>query len=228
MTAFTNPRSPIRNPQSMFISFDGMDGGGKTTQIGRFCDWLRAHGFEVVACRDPGSTRLGESVRQILLDTLATPIGRRSEMLLYMAARAQLVEEVIRPALAEGRVVVSDRFLLANVVYQGHASGLDVDEVWRVGRVATNGLEPDVTFVLDLPVAEAAARIVRPLDRMERRDEAFHAAVRAGYLAEAARRSETIKVIDASRSPDEVAAEIQVVAREVLTASSSDFRRRLP
>jgi dTMP kinase len=201
----------------MFFSFDGVDGGGKTTQIGRFCDWLRSRGHDVIACRDPGSTALGEVLRQILLDARTTPIARRAEMLLYMAARAQLVDEVIAPALAQGRWVVSDRFLLANVAYQGHAGSLDIDGIWQVGQVATAGIEPDLTFVLDLTDAEAAARINRPLDRMELQGDTFRAAVRAGYLAEAARRPERIVVIDASRSIDEVAAAVQAAAELVLT-----------
>ena len=108
----------------MFFSIDGGDGTGKSTQIERFCAWLESLGREVVTCRDPGSTPLGEAVRELLLNRHDLSIHRRSEMLLYMAARAQLVEEVIRPALDEGKTVVSDRYLLANVVYQGHAGGL--------------------------------------------------------------------------------------------------------
>src|SRR5687767_13931168 len=108
----------------MFFSFDGVDGAGKSTQINLFCEGLRQQGREVVACRDPGGTALGERLRAILLDHHAVPIHRRSEMLLYMASRAQLVEEVIRPALEAGKVVVSDRYLLANVVYQGHVGGM--------------------------------------------------------------------------------------------------------
>src|SRR3970040_2412778 len=110
----------------MFFSFDGIDGVGKTTQMDLFCDWLRQGGHDVVTCRDPGRTPLGERIRDILLHGDAqTPIGRRSEMLLYMAARAQLVDQVIRPALEAGKVVIADRYLLANVAYQGHAGGLD-------------------------------------------------------------------------------------------------------
>jgi dTMP kinase len=200
----------------MFFSFDGVDGGGKTTQIGRFCDWLRSRGLDVVACRDPGSTALGEAVRRILLDARSTPIARTSEMLLYMAARAQMVEEVIAPALAQGKTVVSDRYLLANVVYQGHAGGLDVESIRQVGQIATGGLKPDLTFVLDLPAAAAAARIDRPLDRMEQQGEDYRADLRVGYLAEAARDPGWIVVIDASRSIDEVAAAIQAAAERVL------------
>src|SRR5437868_6589400 len=121
----------------MFFSFDGIDGVGKSTQLELFVQWLRESGRDVVSCRDPGSTELGEAIRKILLADFETPIARRSEMLLYMAARAQLVEQVIRPALARGQVVVCDRFLLANVVYQGYAGGLDVETLWNVGRVAT-------------------------------------------------------------------------------------------
>ena len=157
----------------MFLSLDGVDGTGKTTQIGLLCDWLRSTGHDVVTCRDPGSTPLGEAIRHLLLNEHDLPIQRRSEMLLYMAARAQLVDEVIRPALAAGKTVVSDRYLLANVVYQGHAGGLDADEIWQVGAVATGGCLPDLTIVLDMPPAAAALRIDRPRDRMEQQGAAF-------------------------------------------------------
>jgi dTMP kinase len=193
----------------MFYSFDGMDGGGKTTQMRLFCDWLQERGPEVVVCRDPGGTRLGEEIRKLLLHRDDLNPSRRAEMLLYMAARAQLVEEIIVPALEAGKTIVSDRFLLANVVYQGHAGGLDVPSVWQVGRIATGGLEPELTFVLDLDERQAAARLNRPLDRMERQGDAFRAALRTGYLVEAARRPDKIVVIDASGSIDEVQAEIR-------------------
>jgi dTMP kinase len=196
----------------MFFSLDGVDGSGKSTQAHLFCDWLVASGHQVVVCRDPGSTRLGEEVRKLLLDRDDLQLTRRAEMLLYMAARAQLVEEVIRPALKAGQTVVSDRFLLANVVYQGYAGGLDVASLWEVGHVATDGLEPDLTFVLDIDDASAGRRLNRPLDRMERQGDAFRAALRAGYLAEAARRPDRIVVIDASGSVDEVQAEIHRAA----------------
>lgn len=208
----------------MFFSFDGVDGSGKTTQIELFCQWLREQSLHVVACRDPGSTRLGEAVRKILLEKSEIDIARRSEMLLYMAARAQLVEEVIAPALAVAKTVVSDRFLLANVVYQGHAGGLDVPTLWQVGRVATGGLEPDLTFVLDLPDNQAAGRLNRELDRMEQQGEAFRAALRAGYLAEAARRPERIAVIDAGRPIEAVQSDVRASAGRVLALASQGSR----
>src|SRR5260370_40633024 len=126
--------------------------------MGLFCAWLGERGQIVVAGRDPGSTPLGEAVRSLLLDRSDLAINRRAEAFLYMAARAQLVDQVIRPALDRGETVVCDRYLLANVVYQGHAGGLDVDELWRVGQLATGGLEPDLTFVLDIGPEVAAKR----------------------------------------------------------------------
>jgi dTMP kinase len=188
----------------MFFSIDGGDGAGKSTQIPLFCDWLRSRGLDVVACRDPGSTRLGEAVREIVLHGHDLSITRTSEMLLYMAARAQLVDEIIRPALAAGKTVVCDRYLLANVVYQGHAGGLEVASLWEVGRIATGGLLPDLTIVLDLPVEMAAARRNRALDRMEQQGREFHERVRRGFLDEAARQPERIVVVRADGSVDEV------------------------
>jgi dTMP kinase len=199
-----------------FFSFDGIDGVGKSTQIERFVAALRENGREVVACRDPGSTPLGETVRDILLHREEIPLAPRAEMLLYMAARAQLVAEVIAPALAAGKTVVSDRFLLANVVYQGHAGGLDVDELWQVGRVATAGIEPTMTFVLDMDSDAAAARLTGAADRLEKRGGEYRQRLRAGYLAEAAR-SDRIVVIDAARPVDDVACEIHERAAAVFS-----------
>jgi dTMP kinase len=192
----------------MFLSFDGVDGAGKTTQLDLFCARLKHTGHDLVRCRDPGTTPLGEEIRKLLLERHSLAISSRGEMLLYMAARAQLVDEVIRPALEAGKTVVSDRYLLANVVYQGHAGGLDPADVWDVGRIATGGLEPDLTIVLDISAEAAAARLNRPLDRMELKGGAFHAAVRDGFLREAARNPEAIAVIDASRSIKQVQADI--------------------
>jgi dTMP kinase len=200
----------------MFLSIDGGDGTGKSTQAELLCQWLRERGREVVACRDPGSTPLGEAIRQLLLDRHDLPIHRRSEMLLYMAARAQLAEELIRPALEQGKTVVADRYLLANVVYQGYGGGLDVETLWELGRVATGGLMPDLTILLDMPAEAAAARICGQLDRMERQGAAFHARVRDGFLAEAARRPNEIVVINAAQPVDQVQAEIRAAAKRFL------------
>ena len=193
----------------MFLSLDGIDGVGKSIQVELLADCLRSKGRDVVTCRDPGSTKLGEEVRAVLLGHHDTPLGMCSEMLLYMAARAQLVEEVIRPALEAGQTVVCDRFLLANVVYQGYGGGLDVDELWTVGRVATGGLQPDLTLLLDMPPEDALARLPGEADRMEQRGVSFMTKVRDGFLAEAAKHPAAISVIDAAGGIEEVQQRIQ-------------------
>ena len=200
----------------MFFSFDGIDGVGKSTQIERFGEWLSSQGHEVVYCRDPGTTPLGERVRSILLDSGDdVPIDSTSEMLLYMAARAQLVEEFIRPALAAGQTVVTDRFLLSNVVYQGYARGLDVKKLWQVGEVATGSLEPDLYLVLDMSPEAAVSRIDRPLDRMELQGDEFNQRLRDGFLREA-KLHENIAVVDASQTIEEVHIAVRAAAERVL------------
>jgi dTMP kinase len=201
---------------SVFFSFDGIDGGGKSTQLKLFCQWLTDQGMEPVVCRDPGSTAAGEQIRKLLLAADdSTPIGPRSEMLLYMAARAQLVDEIIRPALSAGRVVVSDRYLLANVVYQGYGGGLPVETVRQVGAIAIDGIAPNCTFLLDIEPAAALARMGRELDRVENRGTAYRDRLRAGFLAEAAV-DDKIHVIQADRVVDEIQNDIRAIAARIL------------
>jgi dTMP kinase len=209
----------VNLPRPPFISLDGLDGTGKSTQCRLLADWLRRRGLTVTECADPGSTPVGDVIRHLLLDR-RHELSLTCEAFLFMASRAQLTAQVIRPALDSGHAVVCDRFLLANVVYQGHAGGLDPDQIWAIGRVATEGLEPDLTFVLDLPVEAAHARRQGPADRMESRALAYHLRVREGFLAEARRRPERIRVIDA-QAPVEVVHEriCQEVAR-VMAAGS--------
>jgi dTMP kinase len=192
----------------MFFSFDGIDGTGKSTQMDRFCGHLRQLGYEVVTCRDPGSTPLGERLRDILLDHGDFQIHMVSEMLIYMAARAQLVSEVVRPTLARGAVVVCDRYLLANVAYQGHGGQLPPDMIWSVGQVATGGCLPTLTLLLDLDVETAAARIGREPDRLEARGLEYFQRVRDGFLTEAARLGPQVAVINADQAADDVFAQV--------------------
>lgn len=192
-----------------FLALEGPDGSGKTTQAARLADWLRSAGFRVVACRDPGGTALGERLRAVLLDRSGTPPGLRAEMLLYMASRAQLVEEVIRPALEGGQVVVSDRYLLSSVAYQGYAGGLDVQEIMAVGRAATGGLLPDLTLLVDVPPDVARARIGAPRDRIEDRTDGHRDRLRAGFLDALSHYPSPGCVIDGSDDPDVVSSRIR-------------------
>jgi dTMP kinase len=204
-----------------FISLDGPDGAGKSTQCRLLADWLRHYGYSVAECADPGGTRIGTAIRELLLDRRQV-IELRCESLLFMASRAQLMAEVIRPALDAGRVVVADRFTLANVVYQGHAAGLDPAVLREVGRFATQDIEPDLTIVLDMPVEEAFARKSLPPDRLESRDLAFHVKVREGFLREARAQPERIRVVDARQPIDRVHQQIvQEVGRVLATGSRS-------
>jgi dTMP kinase len=200
----------------LLFTFDGVDGVGKSTQIRLFADWLTERGYEVVTCVDPGSTPLGRRVRELLLDPDEVPIGRRAEMLLFMAARAQLVDEVIAPALAASRIVLSDRYLLSNVVYQGHAGGLDVDALWQVGEVATRGIRPRLTFLLDMDHQRASGRLNRPRDRMEQQGDDFQQRLRDGFLEEARRCPQEIVVINAADSVEAVQQAIRSAAEPLL------------
>lgn len=200
---------PVAAFAPRFIVLEGIDGAGKSSQVEPLVAWLRGRGQAVTTCRDPGATATGDAIRAILLDRHDLQLAPTAEMLLYMAARAQLVAEVITPSLARGEWVVSDRYLLANVVYQGHAGGLDPDSIRQVGAVATGGLEPDLVLLLDVDLETAARRLARPLDKLENRGDEYRGRLRAGYLAEAARRPDRIAVVDATGDPARVQANLQ-------------------
>lgn len=188
----------------IFLSLDGLDGAGKTTQCTRLARWLReTTRREVVECRDPGGTDVGGEIRRLLLDVKSL-IGLPCEALLYMASRAQLVDAIIRPALKQGAIVLCDRFDLSTVVYQGHAGGLDPNLLRQANRLATGGLEPAWTGILDLPPEAAAARRCHPADRIESRSVEFFDKVRRGFLHELKQNARPMQLIDASGSPDEV------------------------
>ncbi|MEX0824773.1 MAG: dTMP kinase [Pirellulaceae bacterium] len=176
---------------------DGIDGAGKSTQLALLRDWLIDQGHPVELVRDPGSTRPGEAIRQLLLES-DLEMHRRTEALLYMAARCQLVEEKIRPALAKQKVVLSDRFLLANVVYQSVGNAESPESLWQLGAVATDGVRPDLTLLLDLPADVALDRLRGPADRMESRGLEYMQAVREAFLEQLPRSGPTTAVIDAS------------------------------
>ncbi len=211
----------------MFITFEGGDGCGKSTQQKILGDWLRSQGREVVLCRDPGSTPLGDAVRQILLHGKNAQselhITDRTEMFLFMAARCQMVEERIQPALDAGKVVLSDRFLLSSFVYQGIAGGVPLTELETVGKMATGGVRPDLTVILDIPYEIGLERMRSRAsqmhgkpdgveDRMEAKGEAYHRRVRDGFLRLAdgdSDYSNSCVVIDATLPADDIAEKIR-------------------
>jgi dTMP kinase len=200
----------------MFITFEGIDGSGKTTQLGLLSKWLRERGRETVEAVEPGGTAIGQQVRRILLDPANAEIQPRTELLLYFASRAQNVEQVIRPALEAGRIVLCDRFTDSTLVYQGCGRGLDTNLILELDRIACQGLTPDVTVLIDIDIETSLARAKRRNERAGRTEarideesEAFHERVRQGYLALAAREKARFIVIDGGASADDVAGRIR-------------------
>ena len=191
------------NLRGKFLVFEGPDGSGKTTQMRRLHAVLAADGIPVLEVREPGGTAIGEQVRQILLHTKAE-MTLRCEMLLYMASRAQLVEQRIRPALASGHTVLSDRYVQSTLAYQGAAGGLPGSDISAVARVATQNLQPDLVVIFDLDETAAAKRLSPLLDRMEAKGAAFHRKVRQGYLDLARGDPSRYAVIDAGKDPETV------------------------
>jgi dTMP kinase len=190
----------------VFVTFEGIDGSGKTTQAALLAERLAARGEEAVLLREPGGTPLGERLREVLLDGPAMTAA--AEAALFAAARAELVATVIRPALERGATVVCDRYVDSSLVYQGVGRGLGIDAVLELNAVATGGLLPDRTFVLLLDPAESAARRPGAPDRIEREDAAFVRRLDAGYRTIVSRFPDRCVALDATRPADELAEEV--------------------
>jgi dTMP kinase len=204
-------------PGGFFISFEGPEGGGKSTQIHRLAAALAERGYPVWTTREPGGTRVGEMIRPILLGQQQTRMTPWSEALLFTAARAQHVEEVIRPRLARGELVLCDRYTDSTLAYQGYGRGLDLDTLRRLQSQATGGLQPNLTMLLNLPVETGLSRIPRPAqDRLDRETATFHQRVRAGYQEMAAADPRRWREVDATADQDQVAARILALVREAL------------
>jgi len=200
----------------LFITIEGIDGCGKSTQAQRLAELLRSTGRTVTAVREPGSSALAERVRSILLDPEMTGVSPRAELLLYVACRAELVEKTIRPALTGGGTVVGDRFSDSTVAYQGYGRQLGPEVARQANLIATGGLSPDVTFLIDVPLEVAGARMsAKSADRLEGEQRAFHERVRHGFLEIARGEPERVFVVDGTLPADEVTEQIieRLVAR---------------
>ncbi len=198
-----------------FIVFEGGDGSGKSTQVRSLQRRLRRRGIEVLRTREPGGTSLGQSLRNLLKS--GKPMAPISELMLFEAARAQLVEQIIKPFLSEGGVVIADRFTSSTMAYQGYGRGLDRELIERLNREATGGLEPDLTVLLDLPVETALARKDNgDQDNFDSAPVDFHQKIRRGYSALAAADPEGWLVLDGQRPPEELGQEIWSKVQTIL------------
>lgn len=200
----------------MFITLEGPDGSGKTTQAHLLVEWLRELDYEVVLTREPGGTEIGDQIRAVLHDPHNTAMDARAEILLYSASRAQHTAQLIRPALTAGRVVISDRYADSTLAYQGYGRGLDLGELRAITAFATGGLTPDLTLYFDIVPREGLQRRLlsgEEWNRMDAEELAFHRRVRGGYLKLVSQEPERWVVINAAQPMEEVQAEVKATVK---------------
>ena len=198
--------------KGIFITFEGIEGSGKSTQIEKFCDHLDSEGIDYVRTIEPGGTLIGNEIRAVLLSVEHSEMSSMTELLLYAASRAQHVAEVIKPALERGLAVVCDRFSDSTFVYQGFGRGLDKDLIMKLNYICTDGISPDLTFLLDVDVETGLRRnrSANKVDRLELEAVEFHEKVRAGYLSITEKESKRIKLIKSDRNIEDIAEEIRI------------------
>ena len=199
-----------------FITFEGSECCGKSTQSKLLYKYLKNKGYNVIFLREPGGTAVSEKIREILLDPKNKSLTPMAELLLYMASRAQTVKEVIEPALKRGKIVLCDRFLDSTIVYQGYGLGINLRLIKYLGRSVTDGIRPDLTILLDLPLKKALGGIGSKKDRIERRNFAYHLRVRKGYLALAAAEPKRIKIIKLEDNKDHTQKKIRKLVCHLL------------
>ncbi|MBI5806633.1 dTMP kinase [candidate division TA06 bacterium] len=207
-----NSEFRIQNSKGLFVSFEGIEGCGKTTQAMLLAKWLKSRGHQVIVTREPGGTPIAEKIRKVLLDSRNHHMSPLAELLLLEASRAQHLAQVIIPALKAGRIVICDRFADSSTAYQGYGRGMDLEMISRLNQIAVGGCWPRLTLVFDLPVEQGFARASkrkRALDRMERQQKAFHQKVRRGFLAIAKADPDRVKVLDGSFPPDVIQAAVR-------------------
>ena len=202
--------------KSKFITFEGSEGCGKSTQSKLLYQYLKRKGFKVVYLRDPGGTKVSEKIRKILLDSQNDSLTPMPEMLLYMAARAQIVSEVIAPALEKGKIIICDRFLDSTIAYQGYGLGIDIKFIKCVGEIATSGINPDLTILLDLPLRKGLEHRQQSKDRIEKRSLAYHSRVLEGYLKLAHLEPKRIKIIKVNKDKIKTQSEIRKLVDKFL------------
>ncbi|MCP4361755.1 MAG: dTMP kinase [Chloroflexi bacterium] len=210
----------------MFITFEGPDGSGKSSQINQLNRFLQTQGYETVLTREPGGTPIGDEIRACVHHVKNTAMFPEAEMLLYSASRAQLVREMIRPSLIAGKVVLCDRFYDSTIAYQGYGRGLDLESLYQVTQFATGGLKPDLTLLLDIEAEQGLARRETggvEMNRLDLEKVAFHQRVRSGYHQLAALEPERWVVVDAARPLDMIQAELREIICERLKISSRGF-----
>lgn len=193
--------------KGLFITFEGADGCGKTTQMNLLAGYLKNQGREVVLTREPGGKGLGEKIREILLN-YDGEVSDRCESFLFLADRAQNIDTIVNPAVDAGKIVLCDRHTDSSVAYQGYGRGLNIERINMLNNLATNGKKPDITFVFDIDTETSMKRVGKEKDRMESAGFEFHTKVRNGYLEIAKKEPERIKVIDASKSIEEIHQEV--------------------
>jgi dTMP kinase len=186
-----------------FITFEGSEGSGKSTQSKLLARHLRQKGYRVVYLREPGGTGISEKIREILLDGEHKKMCAECETLLYMAARAQVVDEIILPALMRGKIVVCDRFLDSTLAYQGYGLGVDLKRIQEIGAFATAGVKPDLTIFMDLPIRKGLKHRDGAKDRIEKRSLVYHCRVRNGYLAMAGKEPRRIRIVKVQKEKEE-------------------------
>ncbi len=209
-------RKTKRMVNALFITFEGLDGSGKSLMIYKIAGQLRQQGRRVFTTREPGGTKMGRQLRQLILGSAYGSMDERTEALLYAADRALHVSQVIRPALQEGKIVLCDRYIDSSFAYQGSGRGIAIEQIRAINLFAIDNLMPDITFLLDLPVEEALGRLRGRRDRLEQEDTAFFARTAAAYRQLAAQDSQRFVLIDAARSIPEVQQQIMDTLTERL------------
>ena len=203
----------------LFITMEGPDGSGKSTQIELLRDYLSGKGYDIIICREPGGTKISEAIRQVILNKDFTEMGNMTEMLLYAAARAQLVEEVIRPALENDKIVICDRFVESSAVYQGIARGMGIELVYEINQYAIGDTMPDLTIMIDIDAGTGISRKKKQaeLDRMDRETMEFHQRVVEGYRKIAVQYPERILKIDGSGSIEDIHRQITAAVDKIIS-----------